>query len=270
MPTLVFFFVQGLSLASTPSSLSSATTTLLSVSPSYAVAKLSTDYYENGACVKQRWVRIQDPVSSDSGLIDCGLDIEVAAIFARYLGASGDLSVSNPYSPILDVVVATPRFADGTFQEDSLGIVLSQDFSDASPGALQFGVLVLCIGTFLHLTPADVHFATQTPVAALLPPTAGIGAAVSSTSLVVVPKTNKAMRALPEPLRQSWFAAVFTEYGNLERLEIFDPLRHLPDGKKALRTKHVNRVKYDKDGNVEKFNVRVCVEGQLMEHRTDY
>jgi hypothetical protein len=78
------------------------------------------------------------------------------------------------------------------------------------------------------------------------------------------------MRALPEPLRQSWFAAVFTEYGNLERLETFDPLRHLPDGKKALRTKHVNRVKYDKDGNVEKFKVRVCVEGQLMEHGTDY
>ena len=78
------------------------------------------------------------------------------------------------------------------------------------------------------------------------------------------------MRALPDSLRQSWFAAVFTEYGNLERLETFDPLRHLPDGKKALRTKHVNRVKYDKNGNVEKFKVRVCVEGQLMEHGTDY
>ena len=157
-----------MSLASKPSSLSSATTyDAAERESSYAVAKISTDYYENGACVKQRWVRIQDLVSSDSGLVDCGLDIEVAAIFARYLDASGDLSVSNPYSPILDVVVATPRFADGTFQEDSLGIVLSQDFTDASPDALQFGVLVLCIGTFLHLTSADVHFATQPPVAAL-------------------------------------------------------------------------------------------------------
>jgi hypothetical protein len=139
------------------------------------------------------------------------------------------------------IVVATPRLADGTFQEDPLGIVLSQDFSDASPDALQFGVPVLCIGTFLHLTSADVHFATQPPVAALLPPTAGICAAVSSTSLVVVPKTIKAMRALPDPPRQSWFAAVFSKYGNLERLETFDPLRHLPDDKKTLRTRHVNR-----------------------------
>jgi hypothetical protein len=64
---------------------------------------------------------------------------------------------------------------------------------------------------------------------------------VSSASLVVIPKTIKAMRALPDPPRQSWFAAVFSKYGNLERLETFDPLRHLPDDKKALRTRHVNR-----------------------------
>ena len=34
------------------------------------------------------------------------------------------------------ITVATPRLADGTLKEDPLGIVLSQDFSDASPDAL--------------------------------------------------------------------------------------------------------------------------------------
>ena len=80
---------------------------------------------------------------------------------------------------------------------------------------------------------------------------------------------NTVTEALQSKHKEEWQVAIDAEYGSLLKQEVWTVAR-LPKGRKAIPVKLVFKVKYNADGTVARFKVRLVVKGFHQKHGIDY
>lgn len=83
------------------------------------------------------------------------------------------------------------------------------------------------------------------------------------------PRTWKDVLALPDPERQRWTDAAHEELENLVRAGTFQRVR-LPEGRKAIGSQWVFKLKRKADGTVERYKARLVARGDAQRPGVDY
>ena len=88
--------------------------------------------------------------------------------------------------------------------------------------------------------------------------------------LALMPETPRTTQeALSGPQRHQWLRAMLEELHEYKRLRVYDLVR-LPQGRRAIGTKMVHRIKLNEDGTVERFRSRLTALGYQQVAGVDY
>ena len=77
------------------------------------------------------------------------------------------------------------------------------------------------------------------------------------------------LQATKRPDWHKWEAAIQDELKSLEAFSTFEVVT-LPPGKKPVGCKYVFKIKYNPDGTIEKYKVRLVAQGFLQQEGIDY
>ena len=85
----------------------------------------------------------------------------------------------------------------------------------------------------------------------------------------IPPVKSLSQAALNGPYAGHWLDALKEEHGNLIKFGTYRPVK-LPNGRRAIGSTYAFAVKNNKDGTVDKFKVRICVQGFSQRAGVDY
>lgn len=92
---------------------------------------------------------------------------------------------------------------------------------------------------------------------------------IARTHLPTEPASWKEIQKLPDPEKLKWTKAADEEIKSLKELQTWQ-LTELPEGKQAIGSKWIFKIKHDSEGHVDKYKARLVAKGFTQEYGKDY